>query len=173
MWRWRVFEVEHRLRHHFIAAQPNSMLPFGLMPRSTMLPGGAQFAQRSASHHGKDRSAPRLRICALHARHHLPHLRILLRLAATAGSALISGCVAGVACVRKRGTHSSPEPLHKSRIFFFHRVIIIVEPKPDPMVVPFRSLRAARNKRYNPGNQRSQHTDMPFTEEGANSARWR
>ncbi len=168
-----VFEVEHRLRHHFIAAHTKLKLPFGLMPRSTMLPGGGAICERSASHHGKDRSAPRLAHLRLHARHHLPHLRILLRLGGYSGSALISGCVAGVACVMKEGTHSSPEPLHKSRIFFFSSRYIIVEPKPDPMVVPFRSAPGGRNKRYNPGNQRSQHTEYALPEEGANSARWR
>lgn len=68
-------------------------------------------------------------------------------------------CLLGVACVMKRGTHSSHTATARPNVFFSSRYHIIVEPKFDPMVVPLFACSGRRGPNdVKPRNQRSVST---------------
>lgn len=154
---------------------PNSMLPFGLMPRSTMLPGGGAICAKVSF---TSREGP---FCATTGASApctpgitCPTCGFCSVWAATAGSALISGCVAGVACVMKEG--NALIPIATAQIqnsFLFIALSSLLSQSLIRWLCRFAPLRAARNKRYNPETREVSTRNMPFTEEGANSARWR
>ena len=131
------------------------------MPRSTMLPGGGAICAKVSF---TSREGP---FCATTGASApctpgitCPTCGFCSVWAATAGSALISGCVAGVACVMKEG--NALIPIATAQIqnsFLFIALSSLLSQSLIRWLCRFAPLRAARNKRYNPGNQRSQHTE--------------